>query len=55
MREQTGFESIVEALKQAIAYEKGDETMGKVRVVTLSEIIPKRNEETRIAFKESAI
>jgi len=40
MSEQTHFESLVEALNQAIAYEKGDKSMGRVRHATVPDIEP---------------
>jgi putative transcriptional regulator len=40
MSEQTHFESLVEALNQAIEYEKGNKSMGRLRVVTIPDIEP---------------
>ena len=40
MSEQTHFESLVEALNQAIEYEKGNKTVGRLRVATIPDIEP---------------
>ena len=40
MSEQTHFESLAEALNQAIEYEKGDKSMGRLRVATIPNIEP---------------
>jgi len=40
MAEQTQYESIMEALEQAIAFKNGDKSMGRVRVVTIPDIEP---------------
>jgi len=40
MSEQTHFESLAEALNQAIEYEKGNKTMGRLRVSKIPEIEP---------------
>lgn len=40
MSKQTHFESMVEALNQAIEYEKGNKSMARIRVVTIPDIEP---------------
>ena len=40
MNEQTHFESLVEALNQAIDYEKGNKALGRVRVASIPDIEP---------------
>ena len=40
MREQTHFESLVEALEQAIAFKNGDTSMGRIRHVETPAIDP---------------
>ena len=40
MREQTHFESLAEALNQAIEYESGNKALGKVRVASIPDIEP---------------
>ena len=40
MGEQTHFESIMEALNQVKEYEKGNHTMGRLRVTTIPDIEP---------------
>jgi putative transcriptional regulator len=40
MKKQTHFESLAEALNQAIEYEKGDKSMGRLRVSTIPKIEP---------------
>ena len=40
MQEQTHFESLVEALQQAIAFENGDTSMGRIRYVKVPDIEP---------------
>lgn len=40
MSNQTHFESLARALKQAIDYEKGDKSKGKVRIATIPDFEP---------------
>jgi len=40
MNEQTHFESLVEALNQAIEHEKGNKSLGRVRVASIPDIEP---------------
>jgi len=40
MNQQTHFESLVEALNQAIDYENGNKTLGRVRIVSIPDIEP---------------
>jgi len=40
MSEQTQFESLVEALNQAIDYKKGNKALGRVRIVSIPDIEP---------------
>jgi len=40
MNEKTHFESLVESLNQAIDYEKGNKTLGRVRTVSIPDIEP---------------
>ena len=40
MDNQTHFDSLVEALNQAIDFEKGNKKLGRVRVVTVPNIVP---------------
>ena len=40
MSEQTHFESLVEALNQAINYEKGNKALGRVRIASIPDIEP---------------
>jgi len=40
MSKQTHFESLAEALNQAIEYEKGNKSMGRLRILTTPDIEP---------------
>ena len=40
MRKQTQYESIMESLEQAIAFEKGDVSKARVRTITIPDIEP---------------
>ena len=40
MSEQTHFDSLVEALNQAIDYENGNKALGRVRIVSIPDIEP---------------
>jgi putative transcriptional regulator len=40
MNKQTHFESLAEALNQAIEYEKGNKSMGRLRISTIPDIEP---------------
>jgi putative transcriptional regulator len=42
-KEQSNFESLVEALGQAIDYEKGNKKTARVRVATVPDIVPIAN------------
>ena len=43
MSKQTHFESLAEALNQAIEYEKGNKSMGRLRLSTIPDIEPMEN------------
>ena len=43
MNDQAPYESLVEALNQAIEYKKGNKALGRVRVASIPEIIPIAN------------
>ena len=40
LKEQTHFESLVEALNQAIEYEKGNKRLAKIRIASVPDIVP---------------
>jgi len=51
MAEQTYYESIMEGLQQAIDFEKGDTTKGRIRIVEIPDIAP-LNEYPKEKIKE---